>query len=169
MTPAVFSPCRRYRYVLEREVQAPTLFSAHGPPAFAVFVCLNPSTADEVIEDATIRKVKAFALRWGHTHVRMLNMYAWRSTDPEGLWKTEDPVGPENDKHLLAGTKNARIVICAWGKNAKPERERAVVRMLREAGRTLFALARNDDLTPSHPLYLPAASKPLPYDGERAP
>ena len=166
---ALFSPCRRYRYALEREVAPPTLFSTARDPAFAVFIGLNPSTADETVDDPTIRKCKAFTLRWGHTHLRMLNMYAWRSTDPDWLWKTDDPVGPENDKHLLAGTEGARIVICAWGKNAKPERERAVVRVLQGAGRRLFALARNDDLTPSHPLYLPATSQPLPYDGGRAP
>lgn len=78
---AVFSPCRRWRYRLERDVAR--LGSTRGAVAF---VGLNPSVADETLDDPTIRRCKGFAADWGFRTLVMANAYAWRSTDPRGLW-----------------------------------------------------------------------------------
>lgn len=55
---ATFSPCRQYRYSLRRQ---------WGDPAggYAMFVGLNPSTADETMDDQTIRRCVGFAKQWG--------------------------------------------------------------------------------------------------------
>jgi hypothetical protein len=161
---AVFSPCRSWRYVLERRLDDAPLF-ARG---IAVFIGLNPSTADEVIDDPTIRRCKAFARDWGFGTYRMLNLYAWRSTDPRALAKVPDPIGPENDAHLIDGTSDADVVICAWGTNALGNRAEDVVAMLRgkNAGgvmRRLHCLRLTKNGAPSHPLYLPGDLKPIPF------
>lgn len=114
---AVFSPCRRYRYRLERELGA--LASTRGAVAF---VGLNPSTADETVDDPTIRRCMRFARDWGFRRLVMANAYAWRSTDPAGLWTALDPVGPDNDAHLEAIAGDVELVVVAWGKHARPDR-----------------------------------------------
>ena len=55
-TSAVLSPCRQYRYALWRKW-------ADGPQV--LFVMLNPSTADESVDDPTIRRCISFAKAWG--------------------------------------------------------------------------------------------------------
>jgi len=163
----IFSNCQRYRYVLERDLVEPLLMPK--VPSVCAFVGLNPSTADEKDDDPTIRRCKSFARTFGFSRLRMLNLYAWRSTDPRALAKADDPVGPENDAHLLAGTADAGLILCAWGVNAKEEREAHVVRLLRAAGRNLRVL-RWTPVTqkPEHPLFVPGDVTPLPYE-ERQP
>jgi hypothetical protein len=51
------SDCGTYRYELWRRW-------AEGP--HVLFVMLNPSTADAVTDDATIRKCIGYAKRWGY-------------------------------------------------------------------------------------------------------
>src|SRR5690606_18576726 len=91
---ARFSPCGQYRYLLTRPIPAPFWKPDAGE---AVFVMLNPSTADASEDDPTIRRCIGFAKEWGCTGLTVANLYALRSTDPKGLWKHRDPVGPEND------------------------------------------------------------------------
>lgn len=104
---ATFSPDRRYRYRLwrtwgERENRV-------------VFVGLNPSKAGEVSSDQTITKEIGFAKRWGFTALDKVNLFGLVSTDPRGLLKTDDPVGPENDTAIVEALKGARRVVLAWG------------------------------------------------------
>lgn len=73
---AVFSDDRAYRYLLTRDW-------GEGPRA--TFVLLNPSTADEFVNDPTISKCIRFAKRWGLGGLNFVNVYALRSTDPKGL------------------------------------------------------------------------------------
>jgi hypothetical protein len=163
---ALFSPCRSWRYTLERRLDDAPLFAK----GIAVFIGLNPSTADEVQDDPTIRRCKAFARDWGFAVYRMLNLYAWRSTDPRALGKVPDPVGPENDGYLLGQTQGAGIVVCAWGTHAddgRKGREAFVVASLRAAGRTLHALRFTKAGHPEHPLYLPGDLKPVVWRAAR--
>ena len=55
---AVFSPDRIYRYVLYR------VWDEAKPRV--MFIGLNPSTADESVDDPTIRRCKRFAADWGY-------------------------------------------------------------------------------------------------------
>src|SRR5690349_1903454 len=91
---AVISPCERYRYRLWRSW-------GDGAGGFAVFIMCNPSTADASINDATIRKCIGFAKRWRMHGIRVVNLFALRSRDPNAL--LVDPyeaAGPDNDRHL---------------------------------------------------------------------
>jgi hypothetical protein len=164
---ALFSPCRSWRYTLERRLDDAPLV-AKGT---AVFIGLNPSTADEVLDDPTIRRCKAFARDWGFAHYRMLNLYAWRSTDPRALAKVADPVGPHNDEHLRRATAHVGVIVCAWGTHANDgvkTREKDVVTFLRAAGRTLHALRFTQKGHPEHPLYLPGDLRPVVWEAGRA-
>lgn len=151
---AVLSDCDRYRYLLGREWddELPT----------AVFVMLNPSTADALRDDPTIRRCLGYARAWGCGALMVANLYAWRATDPAELWGVEDPVGPENDAHLYAAATIAADsggpLVAAWGANARQDRIGAALAL--PGMDRLSALAVTKSGQPKHPLYLKADLTP---------
>lgn len=150
---AEFSADRRYRYVLRR-IWAPDLSAC-------VFIGLNPSTADETQDDPTIRRCIGFARRWGHGRLVMLNLYAWRSTDPRGLWAPGvEPIGRDNDRHILDECRRAAIVVGAWGRNAGGDRINDMCIKLGEARVRIHCLDETRAGQPRHPLYLHGDLKP---------
>jgi hypothetical protein len=86
--PALLSPDRLYRYTLER------VWALDRPKC--AFIGLNPSTADESRLDPTLRRCVRFADSWGYGSFVMLNVFAFRTTQPLGLLLANDPVGPAN-------------------------------------------------------------------------
>lgn len=154
---AEISPCGRYRYLLTRSWQ-------HFQAArWALFVMLNPSTADAEHDDPTITRCIGFAKSWGFHGLVVVNLYAWRATNPKelpvGIAGMPCPVGPQNDTHVRAALATCEIVVCAWGKPGPyPSRRTDTLQLIREAGHQPLALKINKDGNPGHPLYLPAAS-----------
>lgn len=142
---AVISKCERYRYRLERR---------WGRGSYCLFVMLNPSTADASKDDPTIRKCVGFAKRWGHAALVVVNLFAWRATDPHELTAAEDPVGGENDGYLIRAAAGAGTIVAAWGRHGRLRNRDVQVKRLLEH-HTLNALGSNKDGTPKHPLYVP--------------
>lgn len=164
---ATFSPCRRYRYRLWREWDA-------ALPTVA-FCGLNPSTAAETVDDPTIRRCVGFAKAWGYGRFEMLNLFGWRSTDPDGLLGLEDPIGPGNDGALVEGCLNASRVVMAWGRFHKQRHlvgpRVFVVRRLLQERRSLQErnfqfghLGLNGDGSPKHPLFLKGTTPFTPIE-----
>ena len=153
---AIFSPCQRYRYRLERAVAA----CPFGSAMTVAFVMLNPSTADATMDDPTIRRCIGYARSWCYAKLIVGNAYAWRSTDPAGLWTAADAVGPDNDRHLEQIARDAELVVCAWGTNIKPERAAAVRAVIERAERAPHALKLTKAGIPGHPLYLRGDLRP---------
>ncbi|MBK8133391.1 MAG: DUF1643 domain-containing protein [Gammaproteobacteria bacterium] len=147
----VFSPCRTYRYALWREWI--------GGEGYAMFVGLNPSTADETQDDPTIRRCIAFAKGWGYAGLCMTNLFAFRATDPKDMKAAADPVGPENDAHLLALANEAGVIVAAWGVHGTYGGRHNAVREMLPA---LHCLALTKDGHPRHPLYLRKTLTPVP-------
>ncbi len=148
---AIFSPCCLYRYVLTREWD-------DSKPTLAM-ICLNPSTATAEVSDPTVTRQVRRAIRMGCGKFTMLNLFAFRSTYPEILMGAADPIGAENDSHILKEAKAADIVIVAWGgggpaKSLIPARSRQVLGMLKEHGIVVSHLGLTNDGQPRHPLYL---------------
>lgn len=156
----IFSPCRRYRYTLWREWTLP--LERWDPSRYAVFIGLNPSTADEVVNDPTIRRCIDFANRWGYGALCMLNLFAWRDTKPQKMMKAVDPIGPLNDHYLFRLAQDAGIVVAAWGKHGSHNgREDYICDLFEEANIPLHRLRLNNDGSPEHPLYIPADTVPV--------
>lgn len=80
-----------------------------------MFIGLNPSTADEVEDDPTIRRCIGFANSWGYGGIVVANLFGFRATDPTALQKATDPIGPENDEWLYRLADEAALVVGAWG------------------------------------------------------
>lgn len=85
--------------------------------ARAVWIMLNPSTADAMVDDATVRRCIGFSKREGFGTMTVLNLYAYRSKDPDQLGAVADPVGPDNRETIAEWTDPhiAVKVIAAWG------------------------------------------------------
>lgn len=166
---ASFSPCGRYRYQLRRYV---------GPWERAcVFVMLNPSTADAEADDPTIRRCKTFAADWRCGQLVVVNLFAWRATQPSELASVADPVGPENDRAIAAaidlamhrGPLGIGLVVAAWGADgSRHGRAASVIKAMRAKGALPQCLGVTASGQPRHPLYLAGASSLLPFTGDAA-
>jgi hypothetical protein len=153
---AVYSACERYRYALTR---------VWRPEAErALFVMLNPSTATEVQNDPTVERCERRARAAGHGAFRVVNIFAWRATDPRAMRAVADPVGPLNDAAILEAAAWADRIICAWGTHgAHLGRGAAVERLLRATGRELTVLGITQAGHPQHPLYIGFDRRPVPW------
>ena len=146
---AVFSPDSIYRYQLSRswDIDKPKI----------LFIMLNPSTADEFVEDPTIRRIVNYAKDWGYGSVYVGNLYAFRSTDPKGLNSVEDPIGPENITNIQALIGLVDKVVYAWG-NERKEPE-----WLKKIVTNPYCIDISKKGIPKHPLYLKKCLKPQLY------
>lgn len=146
---ANFSDCRSYRYSLWRYWDR--------KKAAANFIMLNPSTADEYVNDPSVERCQRRAAGLGYGGLIVTNLFAFRSTDPKGLRSVDDPIGgPENDQTILESAKNCALVVCAWGNHGSyRERDQHVVALLLQNRIALHALGLTKrSLVPRHPLYI---------------
>lgn len=149
---AILSDCRTYRYGLFR------IWDPDRP--LAMFIGLNPSTADEFEDDPTIRRCVRFARDWGKGGLIMANLYAYRATKPDDLPAGVEAIGPQNDEWLQRLRGRAGVVVAAWGAHR---------RTIGRAAHVMDMIPRLHilDLTatghPRHPLYVRASTLPIPW------
>jgi hypothetical protein len=150
-----------YRYTLTRSFQR-TLFQEVD--VSGLFIGLNPSTATATQDDPTVRRWSGYARSWGWTSYYVVNLYAWRSTDPSVLKSVPDPIGPDNDRIIIERALAANgPTVCCWGDGASKERHDAVLSLLIEHGITPYALRLTKRRQmPEHVLYLPKILRPRP-------
>ncbi len=147
---ALFSPDRVHRYTLWR------IWDKEKP--YAAFVGLNPSTADETKNDPTVTRCINYAHDWGFGGLVMLNIFAFRSTDPKNLYSCKDPIGPENSFYIQKVSKEAGLTVAAWGNHGIfLSRGREALSLLTKP----HCLKLNKSGCPSHPLYLKKNLKPF--------
>lgn len=176
---ATISPDGVYRYQLTRE-RWPSMPGANGTVAF---IMLNPSTADETHDDPTIRRCIGFADRWGFARLVVVNLFAFRATDPRDLRRASregrDIVGPDNDRAIRVATGPARLVVAAWGNYApafgrRPGdsggRDVAVRALLADPNYYpqrlhLSVLGFTRAGYPRHPLFVRGDVQPMEWDG----
>lgn len=160
---ANISACRKHRFDLKR------IWDESLPPF--IVIGLNPSTADETLDDPTIRRCIGFAKREGCGSLVMLNLFSYRTTDPKELYKfalldltdtrKNDQMVYEvcRDLHAKGG-----VIVCAWGINGSKFGQGARYRKgLREFATKCLGLTK--DGHPRHPLYLKADAPLIPFGG----
>lgn len=148
---ATFSEDRTYRYLLTRR------WDRDLP--MAVFIMLNPSTADAIVVDPTIRRCITFARSLKAGGVIVTNLFALRSTNPQTLHTHPAPVGPDNDAVLswvLSGRHGpVGPVVAAWGIHGTLlDRGESVTRLMKACNVRPLCLGVTKDGHPRHPLYL---------------
>lgn len=153
---AVYSDCEAYRYALTRE---------WAPGRRLLLVMLNPSTATETVNDPTVERCerRARAMRFGG--FRVVNLFAFRATDPRALRTVADPIGPDNDATLHEGAAWADAILCGWGGHgALLGRDATVTAKLRAVERPLWHLGLTRQGQPKHPLYIAYDQQPVVWD-----
>ncbi len=123
---------------------------------------LNPSVADEVRSDPTIRRVEGFSGRWGFERLVVVNLWSARATKPADLRKRARPGGDaRNDDAISAAVAEADKVIAAWGVHgAWRGRDQEVLALLE--GTEVFCLGLTKGGHPRHPLFVPGRQPLLP-------
>lgn len=147
-----------YRYWLFREWAKGTT---------CLFVMLNPSTADAITNDATIRRCISYARREGHGRLEVVNLFGYRSTDPKKLLSVGDPVGAHNDKHVRQAIRTANQVILAWGCKGTRHRASKIGRFLDKAGKVGYCFGSCLNGHPLHPLRLSTDAPLKVWEGVR--
>lgn len=148
-----------HRYLLWRE-WAPLI------PKRALFVMLNPSTADATKDDPTLRRCRRFAMDWGCGALLVVNLFAWRATSPADLAaaaaRKDDVVGADNDLTIRSSLEGVDLIVAAWGTprwGFVGRRAAAVLELLSPLA-DVQSIELTADGYPRHPLYLPAAREP---------
>ena len=158
-----------------------------------IFAMLKPSTADASDDDPTIRRCVNYAKDWGYGSLYVLNLFAFRATDPKALNGIEDPVGPENDdawKKAIRGvaddlkrnrkrayqgvnfpalsiiTLHKPTIVCGWGSAPIARGREAEIRRwlgIHTKQVNTIALELTKAGAPRHPLYVKRDIIPVPY------
>jgi len=149
---AEFSDCEKYRYSL----RIPFNYNA---PALMV-IGLNPSTATELVLDPTLTRCVHFAKDWGYGTLIMTNLFSYRATDPEVMKEQPEPIGTGNDTALIKYSKEASLILAAWGNHgAFLNRSSHVIDLLKDVH--LQCLKVTNEGHPIHPLYQTKDSTPI--------
>lgn len=147
------SPDGVYRYTLLRR----WLFGKGR----CLFIMLNPSTADAINDDPTIRRCINFAKRWEFQELMVTNIFALRSAYPKVLRAHGAPIGPENDSYILQAVRKADRIVAAWGVHGSyMDRGMQVLEMLK--GKDVRCLGTTKDGQPRHPLMVASKTELVP-------
>jgi hypothetical protein len=152
---ASISTCGRFRYHLSRY---------WSDDARLVFVMLNPSMANAQEDDNTIRRCIDFGRTLGFGGIEVVNLFAYRATDPRQLRDDGYLIGPETDSWIEGATRAAvergADVCIAWGNLAhRLARRGEVMAIIKRSGGEPKCLGRTALGEPRHPLFVPAARR----------
>lgn len=130
-----------------------------------VWIMLNPSTADALVDDPTVRRCISFSQTWGFGGLQVINLYALRATNPAALVQHPDPEGPENAKAWGdAGWRtDGRTFVAAWGMYPPRSGLRRSHMHPGRVPRGLSCLGTTADGHPKHPLYVKANTPLVPW------
>ena len=149
---AILSDCRKYRYSLSR------IWDNSKP--YVLVIGLNPSTADENVDDRTVKKCENYAKNWGFGGLKVVNLFAFRATLPVDMMRADNPVGFDNDRYIKELSKDAALTIVAWGNDGSYlGRDKEVLKLIKNP----MCININKTGQPSHPLFQKKELKSRPY------
>lgn len=144
---AVISDCGKYRYLLRRTWD-------HDRPR-ALFVMLNPSTADAKEDDATIRSCTRLCRAMGYGSFEVINLFSWRTTDPADLEASPAPIGPDQERISAGAIARCDLPICAWGAHPMARgKGRRIFEQITSQRPAAFCFGLTKAREPKHPLYI---------------
>lgn len=127
----------------------------------AIWVLLNPATGDtEQRYRPTLERCIARSRAAGQTGVVIVNLFAFRDTNPRNLWTARDAVGPANDEVLRVITTAGAQTIAAWGGHGRLNGRSGQVGSLLDSPMCLGVTQRGE---PRHPLYVAGDSQLVPW------
>ncbi|CAN5233794.1 DUF1643 domain-containing protein [soil metagenome] len=181
MTADIHDPGGKVRLALMPGVRGDATFSADGryrqlmrrwlgdgfPKRYILFIGMNPSTADALVNDPTCAREWTFAQREGFDAMIKANVGDYRATDPKMLLAPGvEASSTANLPAIRAAAVGAdRVVLCHGKLNkALVPAGRALVEALRNDGIALWSFGVNGDGSPKHPLYLRGDTPLQPFE-----
>lgn len=122
---------------------------------WVMFIGLNPSTADELRDDPTIRRCIGFAKKWDFGGMFMCNVFTLVSTNPNKL-NVESPIAMGTSLAMKVIRERCWMAIVAWGDLVTKVRssEDRIERIKYQLSPLhCFGLTKKGN--PRHPLYMP--------------
>jgi hypothetical protein len=142
----LYSPDMVYRYAFGRWWGNADLATT------AIWVLLNPATGDtELRHRPTLERCISRSRAAGHTGLVIVNLFAFRDTNPRNLRTAPDAVGPANDEVLRVITNAGAQTIAAWGGHGRLRGRSGRVGPLLGSPMCLGITQRGE---PRHPLYI---------------
>ena len=155
---AVLDYHRKYRFLLWR-------FWDESPRM--LFIGLNPSTANELTDDPTVRWLCGFARTWGYGGIYVCNLYSYITPYPKELLRDIRHHGASTPAIQMAH-KLSVLTVCGWGDGIKtilePDKRAEAVYDLLDSP-MCFGLTASGN--PKHPLYLPGDAELVEYVWQR--
>ena len=145
---AIISKCQKYRYRLDRKIVS-------GPKKVMAFFGINPSTADENIDDNTLKRLRAIAAESGASALIVGNVFAYRTANVKELKAVDNPIGSHNAKYLKEIIREADVLVPFWGsKNKLPAKLRPylaeLLDVLAKTNKPIMALGLTATKDPRH-------------------
>lgn len=137
---AILSKNRKHRYLLSRiwDLKNETI----------LFIMLNPSSADENIDDPTTKKVISYSKKWGYGGLHVCNLYTYRTTSPKILFDIPKNKRGSNKNEIKKYAKKCSKIVYAWGNKEK------VPSWLNQMVPNPSFIELSKEGVPKHPLYL---------------
>lgn len=152
---AVFDQHRAYRFILWR-------YWDEKPRV--LFIGLNPSTANEIQNDPTIRRCAGFAEKWGYGGMYFCNLYSYVSTNPRAL-SDKEAIHSANNPAIAMATKLVVLTVVAWGDGVElVENGSLVAENVKNIISAPMCFGLTQKGNPKHPLYLSGEAELVDYD-----
>ena len=125
-----------------------------------LFIGLNPSTANELIDDPTVRRLASFAQSWAYGGFYLCNVFSYCTAHPEELSSARRPTPkathPANQGAILMAEKLTALSVLMWGDGIlKVENGWSFAADVANlAGPTVLCFGKTKKGNPVHPLYL---------------
>ncbi len=145
---AIFSDCGNYRPYLSRRW-------AEGE--MVTWLCMNPSSATNLVDDATSRKLTRHSQRLGYSGLFLLNVMDYRATDPQQI-----PLDVERSNRNLhyigkCAALSATVVLAYGGLHGRVRWQNFAAAAVEACGNAqLHVVLRNANGSPRHPRRFPA-------------
>ncbi len=125
-----------------------------------LFVGLNPSTANELTDDPTIRRLCVFARTWGYGGLYACNLFSYVSSIPEVLDR-EEVLHKANYPAIRMASGLSVLTVAGWGDGIKhaPLGSTVAKHVLEDILDAPMCFGLTQSGNPRHPLYLRADSK----------
>tara|TARA_B100000963_G_scaffold356698_1_gene377342 strand:+ start:887 stop:1360 length:474 start_codon:yes stop_codon:yes gene_type:complete len=153
---AHFNESKTKRYFLSR---------TWSEKSICTWIMLNPSVADDCIDDNTIKRCIDFSKKWGHGGLQVINLCSDISTDPSKIIiKLKSNYCPDkiSMKYITHALNNCNIIYCAWGFGINTP-DWLKYKLL---NKKVKALKLSKLKTPNHPLYVNQNAKPVIFSLE---
>ena len=166
-----FSECRLYRWILGFQI-------SHNPKE-VIFIGLNPSFSDDKFTDNTTKKIIKIASFHKYGKVKIINLFALISKNPENLKTHKDPIGYYNNLFIISSLRYwSENIDCdlwlGWGNRGKLfSRSEKVLKILAKYKKSKqkrfldsyepLIISKTKFDNPIHPLYCSDQSKFIKY------